>query len=233
MIIIPSSDPRYGLTLQEMIDDVADNIRNATIPLRITSWINQEIMSLAAIYLFPYLHASSVFATIVGQRNYNLAPEFHYAKIFVNPLIQLPLVAASENEIANRDPQFNTIQGTVTHYSLNGRSIDLYKIPAEVFNIYYSFQRRPVKLISGTDVSDLPPEWHPLLVLGATKKGMRRDERGSDEYQLIAQEYAVLLKQLEVTLKRRPDVVTVFQDPANRPGKYRPRRDPSHYPNVS
>lgn len=230
MIILPSYDSSYGMTLQEMIDDVADNIRNSKISTRITSWINQEIMNLASVFVFPHLHSTSAIYTEVGVRNYVLEEDFHYLKIINNPTLMLPLNPIGEAKLANEDPLYKTTQGPVTDYTLNFRSIDLYKVPSEVVPLEYSYQRRPLKLINSSDVSDLPPEWHPLFVLGATKRGIRREERGTDEFQSVVAEYDSMKRELSATLKRRLDVVTVLENPEQRNSKPWPRLDPSHYP---
>lgn len=232
MIILPSISSTYGMTLGEMILDVSDAIRNTTINDRITSWINQEIISLAGYYLYPNLHSEAVLTTAGNQRSYSLPSDFHFLEVMVNPETSRPLNPITNQGLAYRDPLYSTRVGTVTHYALNGLSIDFYMIPASTILLPFHYQRRPLKLVSTTDVCDLPPEWHPLLILAATKKGIRREERGTDEYTQIVNEYELLKKRLEVGLKRRPDVITILQDPLMSGNRLpRPMLDPAHYRN--
>lgn len=232
MIILPSISSTYGMTLEEMLSDVSDAVRNNTINDRITSWINQEIISLAGYYLFPNLHSESTLTTSNGQKSYSLPSDFHFLEVIVNPETTRPLVPITNQGLAYKDPLYSSITGTVTHYTLNGLSMDLYRIPTSTIILPYHYQRRPLKLVSTTDVCDLPPEWHPLIVLAATKKAIRREERGTEEYTQIVNEYEILKKRLEVGLKRRPDVITILQDPLSSGSRLpRPVFDPAHYRN--
>lgn len=230
MIIIPSSDASYGLTLREMIDQVSAQIRNTTIDNEIRSWLNDEVLVLGSRYRFPDLVNNGYITTIVGSRSYSLPTDFRWLITIYNPDNQDTLRPIGEQELSFRNPNYRTEQGLITHYVLNARNIDLYRVPATVQVLSYTYQSRPLKLVNDTDVSNLPSEWHPLLVLGALKKAVTREERDPNLRVQIDSEYKALRRELEKTVYYRPDQVNVLQPFPHTSRRPWPILDPSRFP---
>lgn len=212
IILIPSDATQYEMTLSEMIDEVSNHVRNDKEPTEITRWINMETVSIGSQYRFGYFFTTGVITTISGQRNYVLPTNFLWMLTMMNSTTRRRIDPADENQLAYMDPNYRTQQGTIQGYILNGKSIDLYRVPGAVTQIPYSYQRRPSKLVSLTDQSDLPPEWHPLITLGAARRGLRKEGRFS-EIQELNTEYATLLKGLKANLFRRPDKTSQLSGP--------------------
>jgi hypothetical protein len=211
-IVIPSGDTTYNLDLGEMIDEVANILRNTNIPIDITRWINLEVLYLSAIYIFREFHASGEITTTSGEPFYQLEDDFYFLKTLVHPTNNIRLAPIDEAILSNFDPKYKTLEGPITHYILNNNSVELYKIPSGTFVLPYSYQRRPLKLVSLADVCDLPSEWHPLITLGAAKRGLRREGR-FDEIAEIQADYMQMRKDLVKTVYRRPDSNLVFSGP--------------------
>lgn len=230
MIIIgPQIDSTYGLTLQEMIDTVAGQIRNSTISTEITGWLNEEIISIGSRFRFNELITADTLTTIIGQRNYLLPANFRYLITIYNPTIRKTMEPVGEQELSFINPYYRTQPGQVTNYILQGRSITFYRVPQSVITIPFTYQRRPMKLVGLSDVSDLPPEWMELVMKKAEIRGCAHEERNDQRVQATA-EYAMLLKELKKTIYNRPDLFNGFTNYPGRSSRPWPILDPGHFP---
>lgn len=211
-IILPPVSPDFGIDLEDMIDEVKGTLRNEKIVDEITGWINMEITYLASCYTFPTYHAESGFTTQLNLRQYPLESNFLWMKTIVHPNDNRRLAPINEAILSTLDAKYKTLTGPITHYDLHATAVNLYKVPDGAHTIQYSYQRRPLKLISFTDVCDLPPEWHPLVTLGAAKRGMRREGR-FDEIAEIQLDIDRMKKDLKHSVYKRPDTNYGFSGP--------------------
>jgi len=234
--IFPSGDLDYGMSHSDMIQEVADQARNSSLldssgnSTRITRWLNMEVSMLASQYIFPDLHASSTFTTTSGTRNYGLATDIEWLKLIWDPVGIQFLFPISERELALMDPNFNTQIGHVTHYILNNKAVDLYKIPDTSRDFAYSYQRRPLKLIGLTDYSDLPYAWHNVITQGALIKAFKFEN--NDQYRTALEEYRFMVRPLRRKLHKRLDWFRVFRPQITTARIPRPTLPPDHFPRV-
>jgi hypothetical protein len=229
-IILPPPAPNYGFTLQEMLDIISGEVANISINSRITSWLNLAITDLASKYIFGTLHKYDTKATAAGIPDVSLADDFYWLKTIAIPAQQRKLYPEDEQRISEGFPQYRTLQGTISYYYLNGTKLGLWQVPSGVFNVEYSYQRRPVKLVNPTDTSDLPPEWHSLIIQKAITKAYSQEGNDSGFAQSLQIE-ARLYKELQLSAYRRTDDMFVLSGPNARGRVPRPRL-PGNFPNI-
>ncbi len=229
-IILPSGDPNFGFTLQEMIDIVANNIRNKSISIDITNWLNIAIIDLASKYSFGTLHKYDLKNTSLGIPDVILADDFYWLKTVGIPSQNRKLYPEDEQRIAEGFPQYRSLQGTVSYYYLNGKNLGLWQVPSGSFAVEYSYQSHPIKLINPADLSDLPPEWHTLVIQKAITKGYSQEGNDSG-FSISLQMEARLLRELQLSAYRRPDETLILSGPNARGRVPRPKL-PGNFPIV-
>jgi len=227
-IIIPAGAGGFGFTLQEMIDQVADELRNITISTKITRWLNMSVTDISSAYTFGPLHKYASKGTVPSIPDIQLELDIHWLKTVEIPIQNRKIYPIDESRLSESDPNYRTLTGQVNRYYLNGVLMGLWHVPSSIFPITYSYQRRPVKLIDLTDISDLPPEWHSLIIQKAITKGYSRD--GNNDGVLRSKgEEKELLKKLGANAYRRLDetVVQGTSGTSSKPGRPRvPRNIP-------
>ena len=227
-IVVPSSSSDFGFTLQEMLDIVSNEVGNKSISSDITNWLNMSIIDLASKYVFGTLHMYDSKNTSVGVPDITLADDFYWLKTIAIPLQMRKLYPEDEQRISEGYPQYRTLQGTVSYYYLNGKNLGLWQVPSGVFAIEYSYQRRPIKLVSPDDTCDLPPEWQTLLIQKAITKAYSQ-EGNSEGFGISMQLEAKLFKELQISAYRRPDETFIYSGKDVRNRIPRPRL-PSNFP---
>lgn len=232
-IVVPPVTPGFGLsnfgiTLQEMLDIISNEIGNVNINSLITSWINMIITDLASKYVFGTLHMYDTKNTSLGVPDVVLADDFYWLKTIAIPSQMRKLYPEDEQRISEGYPQYRSLQGTVSYYYLNGNLLGLWQVPSGTFSIEYSYQRRPNKLVNPDDVCDLPPEWHTLVIQKAITKGY--SQAGDDSgFGKSLQLEAKLFKELQISAYRRPDETLMYNGKDVRNRIPRPRL-PSNFP---
>lgn len=230
-IILAPVDSSYGMSHQDMINEVRDQCRNNTVDSKITRWINMAIITLSSKFIFPHLHTLSSFETIANTRNYSLPVDLLWAKGFWVPSEKRMLLPADTRTLALYNAGFLSETGQVTNYILNGRSIDLYKVPsANGLTITYAYQRRPLTLVSLLDNCDFPYEWHPLIVQFALIRAFKYEKNMEDARDAYL-EYKDMLAELKKTLHTRPDWHYVMNEPKENNPNSSPTF-PSNYPRI-
>lgn len=227
-IVIPHPVPNYGFTHQEMNNIVANELRNVNISADITNWLNMVIIDLASKYVFGTLHQYGSTITEVGIPDIFLEDDFYWLKTIAIPAQQRKLYPEDEQRISEGYPEYRTTQGTITHYYLNANKLGLWQVPSGNFEVTYSYQRRPLKLVQPDDISDLPPEWHTLIMQKAMTKGYSQEANDSGFAKSLQLE-ARLFKELQISAYRRPDETFVFSG-RNAIGRPARPRLPSNYP---
>lgn len=203
-IILPPIVPAHGMTLQEMITQVSDEIRNVSINTKITRWLNMAIIELAGKYIFGTLHSYKSVVTSPSIPDVLLESDFYWLKTIEIPSLQRKLWPEDEQRLSESYPKYRTQTGTVSKYYLNGISLGLFMVPTSALTITYSYQRRPIKLVALDTYCDLPPDWHTLVTQKATTLGYSYE--GNIEAKIASQRSeAVLLTNLARALYRRPD----------------------------
>jgi hypothetical protein len=227
-IVVPSVTPNYGFTHQEMLDIISSELGNISIDTKITNWLNMVIIDLASKYVFGTLHKYDSKTTEVGIPDVTLADDFYWLKTIAIPTQSRKLYPEDEQRISEGYPEYRTLQGTITHYYLNGKKLGLWQVPSGAFSVDYSYQRRPIKLAGSADICDLPSEWHTLVIQKAITKGYSQEGNDSG-FAISLQLEARLFKELQVSAYRRPDETFVFNSRDVRGRIARPRL-PSNYP---
>ena len=230
-VIIPAGAGGYGLTHQEMIDQVSDEIRNVTISAKITRWLNMVTVDLATEFVFQCLHKYASKTTAEGIPDIVLEADYLWLKTIEIPVNNVKLWPEDEQRLAEVYPSYRTTKGSISHYYFSGTNmIGLWQVPSSSVSVTYSYQKRPIRLVGSEDVSELPPEWHNLIVQKAITKGYAYEK--NIEQMTKSQELEIqLIKKLGRLVYRRLDATTVMGQPGR--GSKPPRvRFPSNYPKV-
>lgn len=230
-IVLPPVSPNHGFTHGEMLDIVSNEIGNVNINSKITNWLNMVIIDLASKYVFGSLHMYDIQDTTAGLPDVSLADDFYWLKTIAIPSQSRKLYPEDEQRLSEGYPQYRSLQGTVTHYYLNGTKLGLWQVPSGVYSIEYSYQRRPVKLIGTNDICELPPEWHNLVIQKAITKAYSQEGNESG-FSISMQLEARLFKELQISAYRRLDDTFIFND-SNRSSRPAKPRLPSNYPTGS
>lgn len=229
-IVLPPVSNSYGLTLEEIIDQVADALRNSSIQSKIIRWLNMGLLDISARYVFGTLHANATKLTDPGVPDALLESDFHWLKTIAIPSQNVKLYPVDEQRVSEAHPDYRTRTGNVSRYYLNGNYLGLYLVPSDAWTLEYSYQRRPNKL-SESDLTvypDLPPEWHALLAQKAVTFGSfsEGDKEGHAE-SLRAEN--ILMRGLGTVVYRRGDAMTVLSGPTSAGRPARPTL-PATYP---
>jgi len=230
-VIIPSSTPNYGFTAQEMTDQVSDELRNVSIASKILRWINLSIIELGSEYIFGELNKYGEIIVVPSIADYLLQPDLHWLSNVQHPVNNRKIYPYPGGEVglSEDDPNYRTLQGTITFYYLNGITIGFRHVPSSVQTLTYNYQKRPLKLINGTDTSDLPAEWHPLIMQRAITYGCRYE--GNTDARIASEtREAFLLKRLGAIIYKRPDERIVMGKNRSRGRKPAEPRLPSNFP---
>lgn len=230
-IIIPAGAGGYGLTHQEMIDQVSDEIRNVTISAKITRWLNMVTVDLATEFVFQCLHKYGTKATAPGIPDISLEADYLWLKSIEIPVQNRKLWPEDEQRLSEVYPTYRTLQGSITHYYFSGTNmLGLWQVPSGSFSVTYAYQKRPIRLVDPGDASELPPEWHNLIVQKAITKGYAY-EKNIEQMQKSQELESQLIKKLGRLVYRRLDQTTILGQPSSgrRPARV---KFPSNYPRV-
>jgi hypothetical protein len=162
-----------GFTLQEMLDEVSDQLRDVKINTKITRWLNLQIFELAASRSWPHLWKFGFFSTAPSTRDYDLENTLQIMSVVNIPSIPRTLIHVDEKFIADNYDNYTYQQGDVVAYTLHGSKISLFRVPSSILAVEYFFYAYPLKLTNPGDISDFPVEWHPVLIQGAVVRGFR------------------------------------------------------------
>jgi hypothetical protein len=206
----------YSMNIGEMIEEVRDQIRDTKKDTQILRWLNMTSLQLASRFQIPGFSSIGNFPTVVSTQIYSLAVDFHWLKRAWIPSATggiRTLYPVDEKLLISMAPDWNTITGTVTNYLLDGLNLSLWKIPASIQTIYYSYIRRPkVLLISNlTDVSDFPADFHPIIVQGALVRGFKMEK--NEQFSSAFAEYKDMLNEIKKTIYVRPDMEARLGEP--------------------
>lgn len=228
-IVLPSIDSEFGFNHGEMKEEVRDQLRDTKIDTRITRWLNMTIARLAGTILFPELISTSYFNTINGTKNYTLQSDFHMPKIFWIPDLLQALHPIEVSEIFDLYPDWSTVTGRPVRYMKVGpNSVDLFRIPDAAYTVNYMYYRRPLKLVNDTDVTDLPYQFHNVIIQGAIVRGMKYENNPQLADAIV--EYREILTEVRKALYRRPDYRRVMSGPEIRGRQSLPILPPDHFP---
>lgn len=196
------------MTGQEMVDQISDAIRNATIDTKIVRWINMKITECGMKFTFEYLQKYAAVNTAVGTPDVVLASDYQWLKSAQIPVQNRFIYPKDESFLSQAYPNYRTQQGQVTYYYMSGpRTLGLFLVPSSIVSLNYCYQARPLKL-AGLDLpneqSDLPEEFHQYICKGAEILAWQY-EGDSEQYTQAVIEEKKLLRTLGLTRYRRPD----------------------------
>lgn len=186
-----------GFTLQEMLDEVSDQLRDVKINTKITRWLNLQIFELASSRNWPHLWTIDTFQTAPSTETYDLSNRLQIMSTVYIPSIPRTLINVDEKFIADNYDNFSYQQGDVVAYRLHGGQISLFRVPSSILVVYYRYYAYPLKLTNPGDISDFPIEWHPVIVQGAIIRGFRY-EGNTDQ---LAEAEVLYAKMYEAALK--------------------------------
>lgn len=221
------------MTHQEMVDQVSDELRNVSITSKITRWLNMSIVDLGTKYIFGHLNVYYNAPTVSSNPDWVLPTDFLWLKTIQIPSTVTKIYPKDEQILAEENPDYRTLTGEITHYYINGTTLSFFRVPSGIVQVYTSYQKRPVKLVSMADVCDLPEEWHLLVIQKAITIGFRYEgnTEGKDSSEKAE---ARLLRGLGSNVYRRPDETLVTgSDPTSYQKPDRPRLGANpQYPGV-
>jgi len=227
-IVLPQPTPNFGFTHAEMLDIVSNELGNVNINSKITNWLNMAIIDLASKYVFGTLHKYGSTFTELGIPDIILEDDFYWLKTIAIPLQNRKLYPEDEQRISEGFPEYRTLQGTINYYYINNKTMGLWQVPSGVFAVEYSYQKRPIKLLNPEDISDLPAEWHTLIIQKAITKGYSQEGNNSG-FGISIQLEAKLFRELQISSYRRPDETFILGGPNVRGRIPRPRL-PGNFP---
>lgn len=219
LYVFAGSDAR-GYTLKQMQDHVATIIRNTGIATTITGWLNLALINICSKFMFGHLHAYDTRTTENGNPDITLPADYHWLKLIQIPAQNKILFPKDEVWCQAQSPTYRTQKGSIDHYYLNGRRLSLFQVPSGIVTISFSFQRRPVKMVSSTDVCDLPEEWHEYVMQKAITIGYEAEGNTEGVARSMAAERTIK-KEIGATAYNRPDYPVVMGEMArfgNKPG---------------
>ena len=229
-----------GLHAQDMVSEVADQIRNVSLTFQIIRWLNLTSYRIYASHpFFPFFFGTGG-NTVLGssQLAYNIQ---------MNPAAVRKVLSVSTHEISDGSLireliphpikgffsiKDRLVKGEVTHYLFVPRSKDtfiggendpsfgaisvpslqLFHPPNRDLTLQYTTYLLPPIILSLSEYSAWPQEWYPLLILGAVISGKRYERFPESEITADKQEYYDLQKNLIRNMQSRPDYVHNFQD---------------------
>lgn len=201
------------MTPQEMLDQVSDELRNTKITSKILRWLNLGITEISSLYVFGTFHKYGTKNTAIGIPDVTLDADFLWLKSIQNPGTNRRLYPEDEERLSQTYPTYRTLQGTVTHYYLNGTTLGLWAVPSSIFPITYSYQKRPAVILSDLSVTcDLPLEWHAVACQKAITYGYDYDGDAEGSAKSVAKEKR-LIKAMGSSVYRRPDETLVLGGP--------------------
>lgn len=164
----------------------------------------QQIVSNHLVQTYEHYFVTSTSINIVnGTKEYTLPSDFKKAtrlENFENSSNPTEIVPISINDIVNNGSIFDSERnGSVEAYSINGNSFIFSPRPnqskASGVRVYY--EKRLADFSSASSISEIPKEFHELLVWGTVKRALFQQESGGESYIAAAQEYNRLLKELK------------------------------------
>lgn len=219
------------MTHQEMIDHVAQELRNTRIETKITGWLNRAITYFGSQYLFGHLNKYFNKNTSDGIPFITMDADYHWLKTIQIPADNIKLYPINEATLAEEEPRYRTLKGTTTHYYKNGFEIGLWQVPgAAVKVITGSYQKRGAVLLANKSVvCDLPEEWHEIVCQNAIYRGYKYEGDKVDADSAKAQE-AFMLKKIGATVYKQPDDRPILGENSSRRGRPARPRLPYPYP---
>jgi hypothetical protein len=203
-IVLPPVDPVHGMTHSEMIDHVSMELRNQNIDSDITRWLNMTLIEFAYIYVYGTLHENGSVMTEPGVPDVTLASNLLLLKTIGIPSQSQKLWPSNETDIALDNPDYRTLTGTTQEYYLNDIICGLFRVPTDVVQIVYTYQRQPVKLVELDTICDLPAAWHSAIVQRAITYGYSSEGNTDGVLRSTAIE-KTLIARLKPVLYTRPD----------------------------
>jgi len=221
---------------REMVDQVADNIRNATIDDKIVRWINNAIIDCGMKFIFEHLQKYGSEDTVSGNPDIPLANDYQWMKSIQIPSQQRKLYPKDEQTLSEISPDYRTLKGQVDHYYISGPNLlGLYLVPDGIYTVTYSYQARPVELANidlANEETDLPKEFHQYLCKEAEVSAWQYE--GDSQQKTDAKAEAIaLIKKLGLTRYRRPDAPVIMGQSVQRMGRPAQPKLPGNFPRGS
>lgn len=218
------------MTHQEMEDFVSDELRNKRIAARILGWLNRGQDWITARIMFGQLNDYFSEPTSAGNPDITLPTTFHWLKTIQIPVENTKLYPINEAQLAEANPKYRTMTGTVQRYYLNGIILGLWYVPAGIKVVTGSFQKRAAKLLSDYSVvCELPEEWHEVVCLDAIVRGYSYENDPSGKQSAIL-DRDKRFKELAKNAYKRPDDPIVMGEYTTNTGRPPRPRLPNNYP---
>jgi hypothetical protein len=93
--------------------------------------------------------------------------------------------------------------GSITHYAMKGNYIVVRPVPATSRTLRLHYCKRLEDLVSGSQSSEIPLEYHEILMWGVIKRALIRGESTPEAMQIAISEYSRLIKDMEYTAEDR------------------------------
>lgn len=213
-----------------MEDFVSDELRNKRIAAKILGWLNRGQDWITGRLIFGQLNDYFSLPTVATNPDITLPATFHWLKTIQIPAEDRKLYPINEAELAETNPKYRTLTGTIDRYYLNGIKLGLWYVPASIKTITGSFQKRAARLISDYSVScELPEEWHEVVCLDAIVRGYSYEGNPAGKASATI-DRDKRFKELARNLHKRPDDPVIMGENSNLSARPPRPRLPSNYP---
>lgn len=161
------------ISYDSIVTEVTARLGNRTdIATRVGRWINYAYFELLLnpTYSFFELDKSTTFSTVASTRSYDIVtpnPDLWFILIMRDATNQRRVRRASWKTF----DESTITTGQPTRYARFGTSVELDPTPDAVYSILMRYRRRPIDLVSGSNMDGLGTEWEEPIVTLASVKG--------------------------------------------------------------
>jgi hypothetical protein len=93
--------------------------------------------------------------------------------------------------------------GSITHYAMKGNYLVVRPVPSTNRTLRLHYCKRLDDMVSQSQVSEIPLEYHEILMWGIVKRALIRGESTPEALQVAMGEYTRLYKEMEFTAEDR------------------------------
>lgn len=161
----------------EMIAEMSDHGFSDIDPARALGFLNDTYYEFCALELWPFLETqSSTVVTTIGNKLLITPTDLRAVLGITNLTIGYPLSPERRTTLTKRFANTLTITGQPGFYYPIGSTINLFRIPDQVYTLEFDYLKRPAALTTpavagGTDTAPIfPVDHHRVIVLGALSK---------------------------------------------------------------
>lgn len=178
---------------------------------RVKSWVNTAQAQIARSVEIPDLFTSTVITTVAGTADYALPADLIRINGLIDTMNLWPLRSVDDSDYLFAADQLNLITGRPELYAIApGAVAKLYPVPDAAYALTLTYYRRPPDLVNDTDVSQIPVDYHDLMVSFALYKAYRSED-DIQMAQFYTQEFNAGVRQLgtdrQYEVKDSPRVV--------------------------